>query len=1101
MVANFVDTEGNAINNNEGNSSVTVIADAEVGTQYAFEAPSINGYTYVGVQEGTPELSGSVVEGTTNLYLVYEEAPTIGTVVARFVDTEGTSIREQQTVAEGEVGTSYTFETPGIDGYTFAQLADDSAPTSGVIVEGEQIIILVYEVVPDTGTVVARFVDGDGRELSEQQTVAEGDVGTDYSIQAPEITDYRYVGLAEGSAPLTGPITEGEQIITLVYEAVPKTGTVLARFVDTEGNPIREQVTVAEGEEGTAYTFEAPEIDGYTYARLAERSMELSGEVPEGELVITLVYEKDPETGTVVARYLDASGNSIREEETVASGNVGTDYVHQAPSIENYRYDSLGEGSAALTGKIAEDRQVITLIYVKKTGTVVAQYVDVNGNTIAEQEDVAQGDVGTAYSFDAKRIEGYVYVGIADDSADLRGEITEGEKVIIFEYEEEPDTGSILVRYEDTAGNPIRDEEITVEDGTVGSAYTVEPPRIEGYTYRYPKTGSRPVSGEIQPGENIVTLVYESDGEEEPPEAKVGRIILRYEDTAGASIHEEQIYREDIPVGEEYEVTQPEIDGYNFKYLKNGSRPAKGTVIEGDNIVTFVYEPAEEPKFANLILRFEDEEGLQIQAATTLLTDQIEGTQYKVEVPEIDGFEFLHLKNGSAPLEGTFREGDNIITAVYKKIEAAELGSVYVRYFDESGEEIRDADALVYEAEYGTAYQAVPPVIENYEYVGLRNGSAPVEGVINSEAITVSFVYKRAAQIGSVQVSFLDPQQNKIREDLITHKDQPVGSSYAVQLPHVAGYTFSSLQQGSAPLTGTIQEGVTAITAIYQKEAQSERGGLVLHYRDDQGNTIKDSQRLLQNARVGTPYLVTIPAIQGYTFQGMAPGSAPTRGTLKEGENVLTFLYKKNVTGADEAAQRGSVIVHYVDEMGRPIIEDVILLKDVRVGTRYTAQAPVINGYEYLRVKVGGAPPEGQVKEGDQHVTFVYRQSGTAASGNAPVVATGESLSPVLWVGIALLVLAVALFVVRIVLKKREDRQFEEATLGRHAGDSGNPYHTPVGSDEYPEGSIEGYTDDPSNDYLDESSDDYTDDPAEGTTEDPSGDDPFGNDPEDPSDL
>ena len=305
---------------------------------------------------------------------------------------------------------------------------------------------------------------------------------------------------------------------------------------------------------------------------------------------------------------------------------------------------------------------------------------------------------------------------------------------------------------------------------------------------------------------------------------------------------------------------------------------------------------------------------------------------------------------------------------------------------------------------------------EGYEYKGLRNGSAPAQGEINKEDITVSFVYKKTQKLGSVQVSFIDPQNNSIREDLVVLKDQPVGSSMQFNC-HMLLVTPSSLKQGS-PHSPVRFKRYDDHHGGYRKEVKDERGGLVINYLDQDGNPIKDSQRLLQNARVGTPYLTTIPAVEGYVFKGMAPGSAPPQGNIKEGENTITFVYEKTKDGESKT---GNVIVHYVDELGRPIIEDLLLVKDKPVGTKYLATAPAINGYEFLRVQVGGAAPEGEVKEGDQHVTFIYRTVGTAASGEAPVPQTGENLSPILWVGVALLVLAIVLLVVRIIVKRKDD--------------------------------------------------------------------------------
>ena len=111
------------------------------------------------------------------------------------------------------------------------------APQSGEVKEGEQTVIFVYKSVPKTGSVYVRYIDQDGKDLLEQETVlANENVGTSYDVQPKTIEGYEDPQLAENSAPQSGEVKEGEQTVIFVYKM--KKGTVIAYFVDEDGEAI-----------------------------------------------------------------------------------------------------------------------------------------------------------------------------------------------------------------------------------------------------------------------------------------------------------------------------------------------------------------------------------------------------------------------------------------------------------------------------------------------------------------------------------------------------------------------------------------------------------------------------------------------------------------------------------------------------------------------------------------------------------------------------------------------------------------------------------------------------------------------------------------------
>ena len=164
-------------------------------------------------------------ENDIKLSLKVVEKPA-GTITVHYVDEDGNAIADPTTIS-GKAGEEYNVGTKAIDGYTYSGLQQGSAQLSGTIVEGNTDVVLVYtknEVPVVTGTVTVRYVDKDGNVIAEQ-VVLTGDAGTEYAVLTKTIDGYTYVGLADGSSPLTGTYGEGNIDVTLVYSKNAEPGT------------------------------------------------------------------------------------------------------------------------------------------------------------------------------------------------------------------------------------------------------------------------------------------------------------------------------------------------------------------------------------------------------------------------------------------------------------------------------------------------------------------------------------------------------------------------------------------------------------------------------------------------------------------------------------------------------------------------------------------------------------------------------------------------------------------------------------------------------------------------------------------------------------
>lgn len=161
-------------------------------------------------------------------------------------------------------------------------------------------------------------------------------------------------------------------------------------------------------------------------------------------------------------------------------------------------------------------------------------------------------------------------------------------------------------------------------------------------------------------------------------------------------------------------------------------------------------------------------------------------------------------------------EGETVVNHYYRlstklsdspvKIENTKVGSVSINYESESGEILKESEAVVsdvpyekvktydvlsgstkvgeekvtekLEPTYDTTEKRYKTIIGDktgftYEYVGIKEGSAPEEGIINKEKTQVSYIYRLVTKedpkptekkvVGSVVVKYVDAEGNEIK--------------------------------------------------------------------------------------------------------------------------------------------------------------------------------------------------------------------------------------------------------------------------------------------------------------------------------------------------
>ena len=246
------------------------------------------------------------------------------------------------------------------------------------------------------------------------------------------------------------------------------------------------------------------------------------------------------ETKTIVSLYSGETKVDERTDVKTIEQNYDTtpkQYPTLVDSVTGYTYEYVGlkQGSPAASGKVVEGTTEVVYEYrlvseeektpsssvVTKTGSVDAKHVVINEDgtlknlketeVVKDKVPVEYEDTYVTYSKGVKVSERkekrtvtekydttdkqyptlkdettglvYKYVAPTSDSAPASGNVTEGEKHVIYSYtldKQEETTpsktvetkGSVVVKYVDADGNEIKDAEIVVTDAVVKTTKT-----------------------------------------------------------------------------------------------------------------------------------------------------------------------------------------------------------------------------------------------------------------------------------------------------------------------------------------------------------------------------------------------------------------------------------------------------------------------------------------------------------------------------------------------------------------------------------------------------------------------------------------------------
>ena len=381
-----------------------------------------------------------------------------------------------------------------------------------------------------------------------------------------EITPLRAYRLASGTTTITYTYAEEKT------REVEKKGSVVVNYQTADGAELKSPYT------------DTPE----TVAEVVTEHYYVNA---DGQEVV--VEDKTVKTPKNVAYNTKENEAEKPQKLTDAQGNVY--YLNEANTTTSV--NDTETTSPAETGTVVEGVTKVTYIY-EKAGSVIVNYKTEDGTaltgtvvgdeskTVASgTKDVDNGKPGTAYDTAdnglkperIKTAEGKVYQLVpASTEGEETGEVESGTtKEVTYVYKEVK--GNVVVKYVDTEGNTLADDEQDETDASLNVKYdttdhkkeSIEKDGVKYYlTEKALKDDSKPATGDVVEGTTTVTYVYE----------KAGSVIVNYQTEDGTSLVGTA---DGANVESGAKDTTDAKAGTDYNTADNGMKPNRITTAEG----------------------------------------------------------------------------------------------------------------------------------------------------------------------------------------------------------------------------------------------------------------------------------------------------------------------------------------------------------------------------------------------------------------------------------------------------------------------------------------------------------------------------------------
>lgn len=609
---------------------------------------------------------------------------------------------------------------------------------------------------------------------------------------------------------------------------------------------------------------------------------------------------------------------------------------------------------------------IVTVTTTANKGSVVAHYVDTEGNTL--KPDATQtGLNGTEYRTtkpDTIPANGttYLFKEVKAGSDAEQGQyVVDQTKQITYVYEKDT-RGSVVVRHQDASTQELLIPEQTVKDHVPsGEAYTTQP---------------------------LTDTTSVRTNEQGLTETVNGSVIATYKDTEGNELAPQENVKTDVPDGEAYtttaktikssEVVEKTPEGLTKRTttsyeLTETPANADGNVV-GNQMITVPYvyrKNVTVQTYGSVIATYKDEEGNELSSTEKVITNQPGGTYYEAAPKDIQG---------SAHATVT-PEGRRVTITTYKLIktpdnehgdvvggEIIEVPYVYRKNVEERmvpgdtpSVEIPATKVTRYQTEEGTdikdseqGFVDAPNTIDKYQFTGTTNTNEAGDVQTHIYKLIETEVPDNAPK---VDIPVLNATRY-VNEEGTEIKDAEEG---LIPAPSMIGENYQFTGRTETTEDRTVQ---THIYKLIEHEVpgdapkrEPEEIQITLHVDEETGEELVEYD----------PGLASPKGIEHYTYTG--------KTTQEEG--IRTHFYKKVITEVPSDAP--SVEIPEL-KATRYQTEDGTDVKDSETG--FVDAPNMIGNYQFTGVT--------NTNESGDVQTHIYKLIETEVPSNAPQVVIPE---------------------------------------------------------------------------------------------------------------
>ena len=606
----------------------------------------------------------------------------------------------------------------------------------------------------------------------------------------------------------------------------------------------------------------------------------------------------------------------------------------------------------------------------------------------------------------------------------------------------EASNSTLKVKYVDMSGNPI-----PLDDGsgnvpdtdsthTFRAAYNVTPPTaltgVTNFEYAEPDlTNGRPLSGTLNPGQNVVILKYKRKqaGDITVHHYEVGQTTELYK-PAGATTPSAEVFDGTAKLGLTENLTNKAADIDNFEYVsvdRTGAGSATSPSATGATTVTYLSTPQtvtyyyKRKNAANITVHhYEDGTTTELYSQTAGGTPSavtISGTgklglteDLTNKAADIDNYDYVGIDVSGAPSatspsstgETTLTHRTTAQTVIYK-YKRKDAGNVIVHHYEQGTTTQLVPDMTLPGAgKLGLPYTTTTQTIPNFTVVTVPSNQ---NGTYQSGNQVVTYYYKRN-NAGNITVHHYEVGQS-------SELYKPTGAAapsaevfdgtgklglsetFVNREADIDNYEYVSVDTSGAPgLTATGGSGQTNVvyqtgaqTVIYRYRRKNAANITVHHYED--GTTTElftptgaasPSAVVISGAgKLGLTENLTNQAANIANFEyvsvdisGAPSATSPSSTgatTLTHGTAAQAVIYKYRRKDA------GNVIVKYVEQgTNTPLQSPDTMSGAGKLGLTYTTTPNTFTNYDLVSATPTGHTGNYPAAGSDITVTYEYKR-------------------------------------------------------------------------------------------------------------------------------